>query len=56
MQRACLATDHVERRCQRTLNRLKAGPMPEYTEEIVYVFLNDNKLRRDDADYARVHY
>lgn len=46
----------VEKRCQRTLGLLKSLPAPHYTDEIVYVFLDDAKLRRDDADYARVQH
>jgi len=44
----------VEKRCHRTLGLLKSHPAPDYTDEIVYVFLDDARLRRDDADYARV--
>ncbi len=46
----------VEKRCQQTLSLLKADPATDYTDDIVYVFLDDTKLRRDDADYAGVQY
>lgn len=46
----------VAKRCHRTLVLLKSQPAPDYTDEIVYVFLDDAKLRRDDAAYARVQH
>ena len=46
----------IEKRCHRTLRLLKSQPAPDYTDEIVYVFLDDVKLRRDDEDYARVQH
>jgi len=46
----------IEKRCQRTLGLLKSQPAPDYTDDIVYVFLDDAKLRSDDPDYARVQH
>ena len=44
----------VERLCARILGRLKGQPAPDYTDEFVYVFLEDPKLRQEDAEYAQV--
>ena len=46
----------VEKRCDRTLGLLKSQPSPDYTDDFVYVFLEDARLRRDDAAYARVQH
>jgi hypothetical protein len=46
----------VEKRCKRTLTLLNSQPAPDYTDDIVYVFLDDAMLRRDDADYARIQH
>ena len=46
----------VEKRCHRTLGLLKAQTAPDYTDDIVWVFLEDAALRRNDADYARIQH
>ena len=48
--------DEVEKRCLRTLKLLKNQDPPDYTDEIVYVFLEDARLRRADADYASIQH
>lgn len=44
----------VENLCARTLGQLKGQPAPDYTDEFVYVFLEDPKFRQEDEDYAQV--
>lgn len=44
----------VEGLCRRTLGRLNQHPAPDYTDDFVYVFLDDPELRREDEGYARV--
>lgn len=46
----------VEARCRETLARLKAQPAPDYTDDFVYVFLEDPRLRQADARYARIQH
>ena len=46
----------VESLCRRTLARLKAEGAPDYTDDFVYVFLDDAKLRQADAEYALVQH
>lgn len=46
----------VERLCDRTLRALKRQPPPDYTDDFVYVYLEDPQLRRDDRDYARIQH
>jgi len=43
----------VSRLCSHTLAALKREP-PDYTDDIVYVFLEDSELRQEDRDYASV--
>ena len=47
-------TDEVERLCGRTLARLSRDGKPDYTDDIVTVYLEDAALRREDRDYARI--
>lgn len=44
----------VKRLCSRTLKTLKEQPAPDYTDQFVYVYLEDPELRQEDPDYARV--
>ena len=44
----------VEDLCRRTLGALKRQPAPDYTDDFVYVFLDDPKLRQADNEYAQV--
>lgn len=44
----------VTRLCSRALKRLKEEPAPDYTDQFVYVYLEDPQLRQEDRDYARV--
>jgi hypothetical protein len=44
----------VEKLCMRTLGHLKGKPAPDYTDDFVYVFLEDPKFRQDDKEYAKV--
>ena len=44
----------VQRLCNRALGALKRQPAPDYTDDFVYVYLEDPQLRQDDRDYARV--
>ena len=44
----------VEALCRRTRDRLQRQPAPDYTDDFVYVFLDDAELRREDEDYAQV--
>lgn len=46
----------VESLCRRTLARLNAEGAPDYTDDFVYVFLDDPKLRQADAEYAHVQH
>jgi len=46
----------VESLCRRTLARLQAEGPPDYTDDFVYVFLDDPKLRQADAEYAQVQH
>jgi hypothetical protein len=46
----------VEQLCRHTLGRLKQHPAPDYTDDFVYVFLEDCELRQEDADYAQVQH
>jgi hypothetical protein len=40
--------------CRRTLDRLKRDGAPDYTDDFVYVFLEDPALRQADQEYAQV--
>ena len=44
----------VGRLCGRALKRLNEGPAPDYTDQFVYVYLEDPQLRQEDRDYAWV--
>jgi hypothetical protein len=44
----------VKSLCTRTLGQLKGQPAPDYTDDFVYVFLEDPKFRQEDEDYAQV--
>ena len=55
-QSADVDWSEVEKRCRRTLALLKSQPAPDYTDDIVFVFLDDAGLRRDDRGYARVQH
>jgi hypothetical protein len=44
----------VETLCRQTLYKLNRQPAPDYTDDFVYVFLDDARLRQEDADYARI--
>ena len=44
----------VENLCTRTFGQLKGQPAPDYTDDFVYVFLEDPKFRQEDEDYAQV--
>jgi hypothetical protein len=46
----------VETLCKRTRDELNRQPAPDYTDDFVYVFLDDPKLRQEDADYASLQY
>jgi hypothetical protein len=46
----------IEARCRETLAHLEAQPAPDYTDNFVYVFLEDPKLRQADAQYARIQH
>jgi len=46
----------VESLCRRTRARLQAEGPPDYTDDFVYVFLDDPKLRQADAEYAQVQH
>jgi len=48
--------DNVDALCRRTRDRLGRQPAPDYTDDFVQVFLDDARLRQDDADYARVQH
>ena len=44
----------IVRLCDHTLAALKWQPAPDYTDDFVYVYLEDPQLRRNDGDYARI--
>jgi hypothetical protein len=44
----------VQALCRRTRDRLQQESPPDYTDEFVYVFLDDARLRQEDEDYAQV--
>jgi len=46
----------VEDLCRRTLRVLSRGPVPDYIDDFVYVFLDDAALRKEDKDYAQVQH
>jgi len=48
--------DKVDKLCKATLARLNAQSAPDYTDDFVRVFLEDARLRQDDADYARIQH
>ena len=41
-----------EARCMNVIERLSAGPEPEYPHHIVYHFLDDPDVRKKDDQYA----
>ena len=45
---------NVEDLCRRTRATVAPQSAPDYTDDIVYVFLDDPKLRQEDPEYARV--
>ena len=46
----------VEKLCRRTRDQLNRQPAPDYTDDFVYVFLEDPKLRQEDKDYANIQH
>ena len=46
----------VQNLCRQTLDHLNRLPPPDYTDDFVYVFLNDPKLRQEDAEYGQVQH
>ena len=46
----------VEELCRNILGRLKQHSAPDYTDDFVYVFLEDFELRQEDEDYAHVQH
>ena len=44
----------VQALCRRTRDRLEQESPPDYTDEFVYVFLDDAHLRQEDEDYAQM--
>ena len=46
----------VDRLCNRTLGALKRQPAPDYTDDFVYVYLEDPQLRRKDPDDSRIQH
>jgi hypothetical protein len=44
----------VQALCRRTRDRLQQESPPDYTDEFVYVFLDDAHLRQEDKEYAQV--
>ena len=40
--------------CRQTRGRLQRQPAPDYTDDFVFVFLDDADLRREDEEYAQV--
>jgi hypothetical protein len=46
----------VEGLCSRTLERLNQQPAPDYTDDFVYVFLEDARLRQEDMEYTQVQH
>ena len=44
----------VNRLCSRVLRTLRRETAPDYTDEFVYVYLEDAQLREHDGDYARI--
>ena len=55
-QAADVDWDTSEKLCRATKARLRSQPAPDYTDDLVHVFLDDANLRRDDADYARIQH
>ena len=54
-QAADVDWQRVEKVCRRTLDNLNRQP-PDYTDDFLYVFLEDAKLRQEDKDYADVQH
>ena len=46
----------VEELCRRSAKRLNREPAPDYTDDFVYVFLDDPRLRQQDAEYAKLQH
>jgi len=46
----------VEARCQQIRCELQREGAPDYTDEFVYVFLDDAELRHADHEYAQVQH
>jgi len=44
----------VEAFCLETIGRLNREGEPEYPHDVVYRFLDDADIRRQDADYAKI--
>jgi hypothetical protein len=44
----------VDTLCRQTRRRLQRQPVPDYTDDFVYVFLDDAELRQQDEEYAQV--
>lgn len=40
--------------CRQTRSDLGRQPAPDYTDDFVYVFLDDAELRQEDEEYAQV--
>jgi len=46
----------VEAQCRQIRSRLQQQGPPDYTDDIVTVFLDDAELRRADREYAQVQH
>ena len=46
----------VETRCRQTRSDLQRDGPPDYTDEFVFVFLDDAELRRADHEYAQLQH